>query len=304
MSDPLHTGETIDIDVNRWVEDARRNPVLFQQRKCADIVLTAIGLSSNLSEKLILKGGTLMALAFGSERVTADIDFTSTQEPDGFADKIADELNARIPEAIDLLGYMDITCRVQSVEKRPRPKNFENMDFPALLIRLGYAQKGGRQEEALSRNQAANIVEIEISFRDQVFHFQELCLEDAKVAVRGFSLSEIIAEKFRALLQQVTRDRYRRQDVYDIAYLIDNEEIDAKIKIEILKVMDKKCLSRGIKINAKSIFDPDVKRRAQEDWETMRLELSDLPDFAEAFSKISSLFESLPWDTLPSTTSV
>ena len=69
-----------------------------------------------------------MALAFGSERATADIDFTSIEEPEGFADNISEELNARIPEAINQLGYLDITCRVQSVEKRPRPRNFENMN--------------------------------------------------------------------------------------------------------------------------------------------------------------------------------
>lgn len=295
MSNPANTGETIDIDVNKWVEEARRNPVLFQQRKCTDIVLTAIGLSSNLSEKLILKGGTLMALAFGSERATADIDFTSIEEPEGFADNISEELNARIPEAINQLGYLDITCRVQSVEKRPRPRNFENMNFPALLIRLGYAQKGGKQEEALSRKQAANIVEIEISFRDQVFHFQELYLEDAKVAVRAFSLSEIIAEKFRALFQQVTRNRYRRQDVYDIAYLIENENIDDPLRSEILEVMKEKCLSRKIDINADSIFSPEVKARALADWDTLKLEVPDLPDFEEAFSKVSTFYRSLPW---------
>ncbi len=48
-------------------------------------------------------------------------------------------------------------------------------------------------------------LDMEISFRDQVYAFQELSLTDAGVAVRAFTLHELIAEKFRALLQQPIR---------------------------------------------------------------------------------------------------
>ncbi|WP_284145677.1 hypothetical protein [Pseudosulfitobacter pseudonitzschiae] len=44
-----------------------------------------------------------------------------------------------------------------------------------------------------------------MSFRDQVYAFQELNLHGAGVAVRAFTIHELIAEKFRALLQQITR---------------------------------------------------------------------------------------------------
>lgn len=144
MFNPIKTGAIVDVNVNRWVEAARNDPILFVQRQCTDIVLTAIGLSPDLHETLVLKGGTLMALAFRSERVTADVDFTSISDPEGLADRLVGELNAQIPRAIQKLGYLDLDCKVQSVEKRPRPQNFENLQFPALLIRLGYAQKGSR----------------------------------------------------------------------------------------------------------------------------------------------------------------
>lgn len=295
MFKPIKTGAIVDVNVNRWVEAARNDPIRFVQRQCTDIVLTAIGLSPDLHETLVLKGGTLMALAFRSERVTADVDFTSISDPEGLADRLVGELNAQIPRAIQKLGYLDLDCKVQSVEKRPRPQNFENLQFPALLIRVGYAQKGSRQEAALARGQAANVVEIEISFRDQVYHFQELRLEDAQVSVKAFSLSEIIAEKLRALFQQITRDRYRRQDVYDIAFLIENIEINEQEKTEILDVLKLKCESRGIKICIDSIDNPELKSRARDDWETIRLEIPDLPEFDAQFELVRSLYYSLPW---------
>jgi len=295
MFNPIKTGAIVDVNVNRWVEAARNDPILFVQRQCTDIVLTAIGLSPDLHETLVLKGGTLMAIAFRSERVTADVDFTSISDPEGLADRLVGELNAQIPRAIQKLGYLDLDCKVQSVEKRPRPQNFENLQFPALLIRLGYAQKGSRQEAALARGKAANVVEIEISFRDQVYHFQELRLEDAQVSVKAFSLSEIIAEKLRALFQQITRDRYRRQDVYDIAFLIENIAINEHDKTEILDVLKLKCESRGIKICIDSIDNPELKSRARDDWETIRLEIPDLPEFDAQFEQVRLLYYSLPW---------
>ena len=295
MFKPIKTGAIVDVNVNRWVEAARNDPILFVQRQCTDIVLTAIGLSPDLHETLVLKGGTLMALAFRSERVTADVDFTSISDPEGLAERLVGELNAQIPRAIQKLGYLDLDCKVQSVEKRPRPQNFENLQFPALLIRVGYAQKGNRQEAALARGKAANVVEIEISFRDQVYHFQELRLEDAQVSVKAFSLSEIIAEKLRALFQQITRDRYRRQDVYDIAFLIENIEINEHEKTEILDVLKLKCESRGIKICIDSIDNPELKSRARDDWETIRLEIPELPEFDAQFELVRLLYYSLPW---------
>jgi predicted nucleotidyltransferase component of viral defense system len=139
------------------------------------------------------------------------------------------------------------------------------------------------------------VVEIEISFRDQVYHFQELRLEDAQVSVKAFSLSEIIAEKLRALFQQITRDRYRRQDVYDIAFLIENIEINEHEKTEILDVLKLKCESRGIEIGIDSIDNPELKSRARDDWKTIRLEIPDLPEFDAQFELVRSLYYSLPW---------
>lgn len=287
--------EIVDVDVRAWVEAARSNPAQYRDRQVTEIVLAAIGLAPSLNTNLVLKGGAVMALAFKSNRVTADVDFTSMAEPAGFADQIADDLNKILPQTAIRLGYPDLLCRVQTVRKMPKPLNFEEFDFPALLIRIGSAQRGTGEEKRLEVGRATRVLDIEISFRDQVYAFQELNLTGPGVAVRAFTLHEIIAEKLRALLQQPIRKRNRRQDVYDIAYLVETNELSDEDRRNILETLIEKCRTRGIEATPDSMDDPEVRRRAEVDWSTLALELDDLPPFDERFDMMRELYLSLPW---------
>lgn len=287
--------DIVDVDVRAWVEAARSNPAQYRDRQVTEIVLAAIGLAPKLNTNLVLKGGAVMALAFKSNRVTADVDFTSMAEPTGFADQIAKELNAVLPRTTVRLGYLDLLCRVQTVKKMPRPLNFEEFDFPALLIRIGSAERGTGEEKRLKAGRATRVLDIEISFRDQVYAFQKLNLTGPGVAVRAFTLHEIIAEKLRALLQQPIRKRNRRQDVYDIAYLVETNELTDEDRRNILETLIEKCRTRGIEATPASMDDPEVRRRAEVDWNTLALELDDLPPFDERFAMMRDLYISLPW---------
>ena len=258
-------------------------------------MLAAIGVAPNLKKTLVLKGGAVMALAFKSERVTGDVDFSADADPEAFAKLVVEELNALLPKTAINLGYVDLLCRVQSVKKMPKAKNFEEHDFPALLVRIGSAVRGSGEEKRLDAGQAIRVLDMEISFRDQVYAFQELCLTDAGVAVRAFTLHELIAEKFRALLQQPIRNRYRRQDVYDIAFLVETIPLGDDDRVKILTTLVEKCRTRGIDPGILSIEEPEIVQRAQADWDTLKLELSDLPPFEERFAIVRELYLSLPW---------
>ncbi|HMI20094.1 MAG TPA: nucleotidyl transferase AbiEii/AbiGii toxin family protein [Sphingomonas sp.] len=295
MSDPADEPvETVDVDIRGWVEKARADPQLHRDRQVTEIVLAAIGLSKSLQETLVLKGGTLMAIAFGSNRVTGDVDFTSLVPPDGFETLLKTELDAKLEPAAIKLGYLDLRCRVQGIKRYPRSDNFEGADFPALELRVGSAERGTTQEVALAEGRASRTLYIEISFRDQVYAFQDLYLEKPEVAVQAFTLEELIAEKFRALLQQPIRKRNRRQDVFDIAYLIETNTIDDASRAKILTTLVDKCRSRGIDPNADSLDNPEVSKRAQKEWETLRLELRDLPPFGDQFVKVAALITAFP----------
>ena len=287
--------EIVDVDVRAWVEAAKTDQVRYRDRQVTEIVLAAIGVAPNLKKTLVLKGGAVMALAFKSERVTGDVDFSADADPETFAELVVEELNALLPKTAITLGYIDLLCRVQSVKKMPKAKNFEEHDFPALLVRIGSAVRGTGEEKWLDIGQASRVLDMEISFRDQVYAFQELTLTDAGVAVRAFTLHELIAEKFRALLQQPIRNRYRRQDVYDIAFLVETNQLGDEDRTQILTTLIKKCRTRSIEPDITSIDDPEIVKRAQADWDTLKLELSHLPSFQERFAIVRELYVSLPW---------
>lgn len=287
--------DIVDVDVRAWVEAARANPTLYRDRQVTEIVLGAIGLAPSLSKTLVLKGGAVMTLAFKSNRVTGDVDFTSMAEPADLTEKLTTELNELLPRTAIKLGYPDLLCRVQSVKKMPRAENFEDHEFPALRVRIGSAKRGTGEEARLADGKASRVLDVEISFRDQVYAFQELNLHGAGVAVRAFTIHELVAEKFRALLQQPVRKRNRRQDVYDIAFLIGEHDFSGADKTAILTTLIEKCRSRGIEAKPESMDDPEIKQRAQADWETLALEIGDLPPFEERFALMRDLYVSLPW---------
>lgn len=97
----------------------------------------------------------------------------------------------------------------------------------------------------------------------------------------------MIAEKYRALLQQVPRKRERRQDVYDIDFLSRSLKFDAGQKSSILEAMIEKCHSRSIY--------PDLRRRASADWASNELEVGSLPEFYCCFKNVRCLYRQLPW---------
>lgn len=297
MSEPRQATDydIVDVDIRAWVEAVRADPTRYRDRQVTEIVLAAIGLAPSLNTSLILKGGAVMALAFKSNRQTGDVDFSSIVEPADFAEKAVEELNALLPRAAITLGYLNLLCRVQTVKKMPRPLNFEEHDFPALLLRIGSAQRGTKEEPKLAEGKASRVLDIEISFRDQVYAFQELNLTGAGVAVRAFTIHEIIAEKMRALLQQPIRNRNRRQDVYDIAYLIEGHDLSDDDKQTILNTLIEKCRTRGISAKRDSIDNPEIKRRAEADWNTLALEIGELPPFEQRFAMMHELYLALPW---------
>lgn len=293
--EPEGPAEIVDVDIRAWVEAARPNPIQYRNRQVTELVLATIGLTPSLSTTLVLKGGALMALAFKSERVTGDVDFSASAGPADFDKLLVKEFNSQFPKIAIQLGYLDLICRVQRVEKRPRPENFENMDFPALLVRIGSAIRGTSEQARLEAGQAARVVDVEISFRDQVYQFQELNLTDAGAAVRAFTIHEIIAEKIRALLQQVGRNRYRRQDVYDIAYLLDIHPMEDADLAQVHTTLLEKCATRRIIPTEQSLANSEVRRRAEADWNTLKLELAELPPFDERYALLEAFYARLPW---------
>ncbi len=286
---------SLKIDVVKWVENAKADPVAYRQRQTVEIVLNAIAITTPLNAKMFLKGGILMGLAYDSPRQTTDIDMsTNLIVGSEIGDKVKTLLDSAFPRAAAALGYADLVLKTHSVTKLPKKTIFESADFPALKLKIAYAQRGTKQENALREGKSPGVIDLDISFNETLQQIQVLELTGGQ-ELQAYGLVDLIAEKYRAMLQQVQRRRNRRQDVYDLDLLIGKIEVDDALREQILDVFIAKCHSRQIEPTRSSLDNPEIKSRSRAEWQTMILELGDVPDFERCFARVSEFYRSLPW---------
>lgn len=285
----------IEIDVPAWVERARNDPVAYRSRQATEIILTAIAASAPLSENLCLKGGVLMGLVYDSPRQTTDIDlstwFAPTQENAGTIEKT---LNQAFPAIAAKLGYAGLALQVHSVEVEPRRYGFD-AEFPALKLKIAHAMTGTPAHAAMLARRAADIVEVDISFNEPLTSLQVLEMTGGD-ELCAYSLTDLMAEKYRAMLQQVIRNRSRRQDVYDLDRLIQDYSSDAEGRASVFSAFIEKCAARHITPVRTSLDDPEVRRRSGADWNSLSLEVGALPEFEACFDRVRAFYLSLPWE--------
>jgi predicted nucleotidyltransferase component of viral defense system len=283
-------------NIAEWVDSARSDPNEYQRRQVVEITLSAIAINPDLREHLLLKGGTLMALAYGSPRFTMDVDFTAVFISPDQAQHLIDTLNDTLPIAARNSGYLDLECRVQSMEMKPRSGP---MSWPTLEVKIGSARRGNNQIARLNEGLAAHVTKLEISFNEHVETTQHLTMPNHGHYILAYSIHELIAEKFRALLQQPIRNRARRQDVYDISRIVKNRAFDDRERSLILKTLALKAKSRNVPIGPDALSSDEVKNKARSEYHTLQLEIDDLKlDFDADFGVAETFYKSLPWDKI------
>ena len=283
------------VDVAAWVARAAQDPVAHRQRQAVEIILNAIAMTGPLNTELFLKGGILLGLAYGSPRQTTDIDLTASFSAERNIDEtVGTLLNSVFPRTAASLGYADLVLRMQSTKGRPNHM-FPDAEFPALKLKVAYARRGTNEERALNEGMASGVIDVDISFNEPLNHVQVLELTGGQ-ELYAYGLIDLVAEKYRALLQQIPRNRYRRQDVYDLDVLIRNVLDDGVSAEEILRALMEKCSARRVTPNRRSLDDSEVRLRAARDWNTMELELDDLPEFDDCYERVATFYRFLPWD--------
>jgi predicted nucleotidyltransferase component of viral defense system len=292
----LDEEDEVVVDISEWVERAKADPAAYIERQATEVFLTALGMTEPYGHKVFLKGGILMGVLYQSFRQTADIDFTSTLDPDpDMADLMSVAFAENLPRAAAELGYPDLMCRVQSVRRRPREDSFAKAAFPALEIRVAYARRDSPQQNRFDRGNATDVLHVDISFNEPVGAIQVVRFAGGGGAIRAYSLHDLIAEKLRALLQQEVRNRYRRQDIYDLDLLIGRFSFDKGEKLRLNRVLIEKCVARSIDPARSSLSKPEIARRARKEWETLGVEIGEVPDFDKCFTRVNKFYQSLPW---------
>ena len=290
MSEPPHP-----VDVAAWVARAAQDPIAHRQRQAVEIILNAIAMTGPLNTELFLKGGILLGLAYGSPRQTTDIDLSATfAADDDIGRRMGTMLDSTFPRTAARLGYADLVLRTQSAKGLPNHM-FPEAEFPALKLKIAYALRGTNEERALNEGTASSVIDVDISFNEPLNHVQLLALTGGQ-ELYAYGVVDLVAEKYRALLQQIPRNRYRRQDVYDLDVLLPCIQVDGIDPADVLEALLEKCRARRLEPSRRSLDNTEIRNRASRDWDTMELELDDLPDFEECYERVATYYRWLPWD--------
>ncbi len=280
------------IKIQDWInQSAERVPF----RQAVHTNLVAITRSETLKANMIMKGGILLALGYESTRYTKDIDFSTAKTLKEFdLETFIQELKGALVDAVESLDY-GLDCQIQSYKQKP-PKS--DATFPTIEISVGYAYKHDRNaHRRLLNKNSSNIVEIDYSLNEPSKGIEIFEVEEGK-QIQIYSFTELVAEKFRAILQQVVRNRRRRQDVYDLNFLLAHYPLamDAATKKKILDSLVEKSHSRGLAVTNESLSNPEVIKLSREEYDLLASEIEGpLPDFDTVYSVIRDYYESLPW---------
>jgi predicted nucleotidyltransferase component of viral defense system len=263
-------------------------------RRAVHTILAAVAAAPTLPGLIVLKGGILLALEYQGDRFTKDVDFSVRQKVQELAPAtLVDELRNALALQVEVLDY-GLDCRVQGHELMPPG---EDRTWPTLKIRVGYAPKSDTSRHGrLQRLNASNTVSIDISYNEVITAIDILDVPGGG-DVRASSLSDLLAEKFRAMLQQPVRNRTRRQNLYDIYRLLPRPELaGSAFRAGVLEALHAKSEGRGIAVEQQSLSNPAVKERSFREYAQLTAEIaSELPDFGAAYAAVQAYYEQLPW---------
>ena len=279
-------------NIAEWVEK-EENPQRRPFREAVHVILLAISDLGNFRNQMLMKGGVLLAIRYNSTRYTKDIDFSTEILATDFDIKsFQSEFNQKLMLASEKLDY-GLTCKVQS--SRMKPPSPE-ASFPTLKLNVGYAYKHEtRNYRRLQKNASIHVVTIDYSFNEVTNEPEIIKLNDGG-EILAYSLTDLIAEKYRALIQQESRNRIRRQDVYDLHLLLTTcNDIMKNEKAEILKSLIEKSASRGITVERNMLAREQLINRSQKEYNQLASEIKGkLPPFKSSYSLVRTFYESLP----------
>lgn len=280
-------------NIKEWVA---ADPDQAAFRQAVHTILSAISGTQFLQTSMIMKGGVLLALGYNSSRYTQDIDFsTAVRLPEFNQKKFKSRLDEGLVFAAESLGY-GLDCRIQGMVQKPAR---EDASFPTIQTKVGYAYKSKKAEhKRLMAGQATKVVKLDYSLNEPVGHVELYELEDGN-EIRTYGLVELIAEKFRALLQQQVRDRMRGQDVYDLYHLFTiHPDLVAQegTKSKILERLVEKSAIRSLSVCVESLANADIRRRTEADYQNRYSEVEKgLPPFDTLYERVEEYYRSLPW---------
>lgn len=260
-------------------------------------VLAAISQVPSLNDTLVFKGGTaLRKCYFGDYRFSEDLDFTALHgapADNGMEDAIKEVCNIARNRLKKESDSADIVCE-RHVENRPHPGNQEAFRIRARLPWHNYPLTSIKIEITMDER-----ILKPVQTRKIIHQYNE----PLEAEIRTYSLEEIVAEKLRAILQNIDRlkksnrgwIRPRGRDYYDLWRIL-NEYRDDMDFAEFISFLQDKCALRNIVfVGPEDFFDDQVLALVYDNWkQSLEHLVPDLPalDFviSELRVQITDLF--------------
>lgn len=246
--------------------------------------LAAVASTPELFFEYVFKGGLALRYGFGSPRRSSDLDFDAvrdfgrdvTEEKDRTLVHVCHAMNRGLAETAPRFGLGSVYVQRKRLSD----------EIPTVMTQIGY------DEEASVRPPFEQWVEMQVTLCEVVCETTVKEVEGVPIHVPV--LEDILAEKLKAMAQQVDRARARSMDVFDIWYFTRRSELP----VDVEKVGDffrRKIAPLGIEAS-RGLFADDLMRAfSGNDYAAVAEDLSDgltLPSFEEAFGAVIALANS------------
>ncbi len=273
--------------IPRWAQD---NGISVQEariRFAQYAVLHAIANSRALSATLVFKGGNALDLIWEPNRSTKDLDFSAAP-----GKLLLQDLKNLLAKSLQTTtAITSVALRVQHLQQNPPGPD---KSFPSYLIKIGYAMPDDlrSRERILREGSVSSFLPMDISLNDPVCATTEIDI-NATNRLQVCTLEDIVAEKLRALLQQAPRNRWRCQDVLDVAVILASQ---AKLdQDDVASFLIVKARARNIEVSRKAFANESRRERASANYGNLEATTrrSFIP-FETAFSKLMDYVASLP----------
>lgn len=219
-------------------------------------ILQSIAGSQVLSSALVFKGGNALDFVWQSNRSTLDLDFSSWD--DGLTvDRIRQFFEPSLQRVSTATGTL---YRLQRAEQQPPGVG---RSFITFNVSIGYALPDDARNQKRIREGKPSLahIPVEISLNEPICAAERIDLGSAN-GLQVSTQEDIVAEKLRALLQQIPRNRTRPQDVLDIAVALNR---GAVLRPEsVADFLHRKAASRNIQVSLDLFLEEELWRRAEQ----------------------------------------
>lgn len=243
--------------IAEWASGRKLQVMEARFRFAQYAVLRAVTDSRSLSSSLFFKGGNALDFIWEPNRSTKDLDF-STRD----SQLQLPALKRLLGDSLSRVGRLTgVSCRIQHLEQQPPG---QDRTFITFMGKVGYALPDDHKnlERILKEVNVSTVVPFDISLNEVICAAEEIDLGGTH-SLQVCTLEDIVAEKLRALLQQVPRNRLRCQDVLDIAMILTEQRPD---ETKIANFLVQKADARNIQVSKTAFHNAEIRKRASADY--------------------------------------